>query len=531
MKEVLPINLANLIKTYSYHANISAILLDDKIEEEANVWFSNVKLDHTSEGNVWFERQISEFSSSGEIEVLNNIAITNRTSASCSNGDISSLNKNDDFRYIYSKIEGDSSIEISIDHIKNSGVWSKVGLMFREDISSDSKYVFIFATPSVNGICFQVRDSQCETPKLEYIDKSSFPIRLKIERVKDSVNLYYGRNPHNLKFFKEISFKSKNELYMGLAVCSSEENSYMNWYASDFIQIYCYKDFNMHSIPIDFYVGPHKDEFYSFCPLLNVQKINYSLIGKLDICIIDLIINAIDEGQYIDIELNEFYIPEREAYRKYPRIHSSMIYGYDSENKTFDLVGYTQGNIFGKSKVTFEEFEKALINDKEHELLLIKPHVYRSFSFNIESVKRQLNDYINASDSFSSFVTSRNYDPNMVYGVEVYDYLIKNIITNQIGIRPLNLIYEHKKLMLMRLNYMRKSGLISEDIFELLFPQFKSLMDLAYTTRQQYLKHILAYNIKLIKIIISNLESMKANELEWIPKLIDCLANEAPISN
>lgn len=78
---------------------------------------------------------------------------------------------------------------------------------------------------------------------------------------------------------------------------------------------------------------------------------------------------------------------------------------------------------------------------------------------------------------------------------------------------------------------MRKSGLISEDIFELLFQQFKSLMDLAYTTRQQYLKHILAYNIKLIKIIISNLESMKANELELIPKLIDCLANEAQISN
>ncbi|WP_342478674.1 hypothetical protein NYE24_10990 [Paenibacillus sp. FSL H7-0350] len=146
-------------------------------------------------------------------------------------------------------------------------------------------------------------------------------------------------------------------------------------------------------------------------------------------------------------------------------------------------------------------------------------------------MKRQLNDYINASDSFSSLVTSRNYDPNMVYGVDVYDYLIKNIVTNQIGIRPLNLIYEHKKLMLMRLNYMRKSGLISEDIFELLFQQFKSLMDLAYTTRQQYLKHILAYNIKLIKIIISNLESMKANELELIPKLIDCLANEAQISN
>src|SRR5690606_22246938 len=133
-------------------------------------------------------------------------------------------------------------------------------------------------TPSVNGIVIQKRVKQGEVADYQKVSVSSFPIWLKIERIDNCVNIYCGSKEGEWDYVTSVLFEFSRELCMGLALCSTKENAYLDWYATNYIQMYCYKDFNIHLIPIDFNVGPHKSEFYSFCPYLEVQNLTYSLI-------------------------------------------------------------------------------------------------------------------------------------------------------------------------------------------------------------------------------------------------------------
>ncbi|MEK4250358.1 hypothetical protein [Paenibacillus sp. FSL W7-1287] len=523
MKKKLPINTSNIIKTYSYHAYISSILLDDKMDEEPNVWFSDIKISNNGADNIWYERQITENNSLPEIEFISEVSLVDRNNASCSQGDISALSDKDNFNFIYSKLKDTGSIQVKIDHIKNTGVWSKAGLMLRETIECDSKYVFIFATPSVNGIVIQKRVKQGEVADYQKVSVSSFPIWLKIERIDNCVNIYCGSKEGEWDYVTSVLFEFSRELCMGLALCSTKENAYLDWYATNYIQMYCYKDFNIHLIPIDFNVGPHKSEFYSFCPYLEVQNLTYSLIESLNQNIIDLVIRSIDDGNYIDVQLDEFYVPNRENFGKRYFIHTNMIYGYDNSDKTFDILGYAEGNVFRSSRISYYDFERAFYKGEDSQVTLIKPHNHYSYNFNLSLVKQQLSDYMYAIDSFSCFNINRNVEPNIVHGVEVYDYLIVNLPIRPIDLRPLHLIYEHKKMMLLRLEYFRKNELISEDLFEFLFAEYKSLEKLSLVSRNLQLKNAISPSSKNMDKIINNLKMIKCRELELIPVLINGL--------
>src|SRR5690606_36924395 len=135
----------------------------------------------------------------------------------------------------------------------------------------------------------------------------------------------------------------------------------------------------------------------------------------------------------------------------------------------------------------------------------------------------QLSDYMYAIDSFSCFNINRNVEPNIVHGVEVYDYLIVNLPIRPIDLRPLHLIYEHKKMMLLRLEYFRKNELISEDLFEFLFAEYKSLEKLSLVSRNLQLKNAISPSSKNMDKIINNLKMIKCRELELIPVLINGL--------
>lgn len=526
MRKQLPLNDNHIIKTYSFHAYISSILLDNKLQEPYNVWFSNVRLSDNLLHSNWFEKEIS-------IENDNNYSppevksLFNMNQASCREGDISGGIGNDDFKYLYSQIERDGSIELEIEHIKNTSVWSKGGLMIRESLHADSRYIYIFCTPSVNGVIIQSRDTKGGSSNFEKICSSYFPLRLKIERSGEDVILYCGSEDSGWEFERKITFVFESNAYIGLALCSPEENAYLNWYFSNYIQLYCYKDFSMHGIPLDFNVGMHKDgDFYFHCPYLVAQNIRYSLLERLEkmkINIIEFIICFIDDDNYIDVELDEFYVPDRDAFETLHRAHSNLIFGYDRLNRTFDISGYTSGSIYKSGKITFEQFEKAYIRSFDTKISLLKPHSYYTFTFNIETVKQQLIGFLNSSDTLADLAINRNPQIDIVYGLDVYDYLIQNLLYARNDIRPLYLIYEHKKIMLMRLQYMNRHNIISSDLFDYIYPEYKALEKLALVARNLHLKNIATHSIKYMDKIIESLKIIKNKEKNLVSLLISSI--------
>ena len=187
LKKILPLNSKHSFASYSFHAYISSILLDDLMYEPNSGSFSNFKILSSNNNFQIFHSSIDHISNQlcNNIEIPVNIQTLNEIP--CHVGDVTGVK--DSFNYIYSSIKGDGIAEVKIEYIKNSSVWAKSGLMIRESLDVDSKYVFIFATPSVNGLVIQFREGIGEENSIDFINIETPPISLKLERQGNKIIL------------------------------------------------------------------------------------------------------------------------------------------------------------------------------------------------------------------------------------------------------------------------------------------------------------------------------------------------------
>lgn len=523
--KILPISKESYLTAYPHYLNISSILFDDRMDEPFNLWISDIKTTEAKLNTEWFETEITKCSHINKTENRVKVLLSDLNKISCNEGDITGCY--DSFKYIYTQLNGNGCIEIEIEHFKNTSVWAKAGLMFRENLSSDSRYISILATPSVNGIVIQTRESAGRESQYEYICASHFPTCIKIERIGDCTRLYCGNSFDEWEYIRTIEFQFEFSIYMGIALCSPVNNAYLNWIATNFIQLYCYKDFDTHAIPLNFSTGIYlNDDFYSFCPYLRVQNIKYSLLKKNNINIIEFIISALDDDNYVDVFLNEYFVPQGKGFGEYEYHHGNMIYGYDLQSKTFNIVGYNKHNLIRHSLLSFEQLEHAIIEDGREGwyriglLSIFKLHPYVTFTFNLALMLKQFEDYLNAKNSLEGCSIMENNDPRIVHGIAIYDYLITNISVFQRDIRPLHVIWEHKKIMLLRLKYLKFHGYININDFQFLYSEYSSIERLAMQTRNLQLKNKLQYNNGNIEKIQKNVENIKRKEKDLIPLLI-----------
>ncbi|NQX44393.1 hypothetical protein HQN87_03525 [Paenibacillus tritici] len=525
MRKKLPVSKNSFLTAYPHYVNISSVLFDDRMDEPFNLWISNIKTSESKFNAEWFETEITEYSYSKKVENRVKVILSDLNKISCHEGDLTGCN--DSFKYIHTEMKGDGYIEIEIEHFKNTGVWAKAGLMFRESLCSDSRYISILATPSVNGIIIQTRESAGTESQYEYICASLFPTSMKIERMGDRIHLYCRNLSGKWEYIRTIEFELKSHAFMGISLCSPENNAYLNWIATNFIQLYCFQDFNIHAIPMNYNAGIYlNDDFYSFCPYLRVQNIKYSLLKKNNINITEFIINALDDDNYIDVYLNEYFVPQGKGFGKYEYHHGNMIYGYDLQSRTFNIVGYSEHSVIRHSLLSFQELEDAMIEDGREGwygiglLSIFKLHPYFTYKFNLDLMLQQLEDYINAKNSLESCSLMENYDSRIAHGISVYDYLILNISEFQRDIRPLHVIWEHKKIMLLRLKYLKSHNYLNIKDFEFLYNEYSSIERLAMQTRNLQLKNNLRYDLDNIDRIQKNIEMLKCREKDIIPKLI-----------
>jgi len=67
-------------------------------------------------------------------------------------------------------------------------------------------------------------------------------------------------------------------------------------------------------------------------------------------------------GYYVDIHLDQYYLPKDDEYghESVHFYHDTLVFGYDREQKTFDILGYTP--FFWAETVSFEQFDQAYRN-------------------------------------------------------------------------------------------------------------------------------------------------------------------------
>ena len=311
-----------------------------------------------------------------------------------------------------------------------------------------------------------------------------------------------------------------------LAIVAAHD-AYLPWFYSQHIQVFCPPDFPENlSAKFDFYRHPLSRQ--NPCPLLNTFWLHRSHCTDAYGAITPFLIQQLDEDRYIQLYANEFHIPDRGKYLKTHYTHALLIFGYDLERGDFDILGYNRQGNFAPSKIAFEHLEIAFqrihyLPERMETVGLFAYNPDALFEFDLHLAIDALEDYVFSRNTSERF---RMMAPPIdgLFGIETYRELItrcERCHPSRFDIRPLHILWEHKKCMLGRIRYMETRGHIDpSDGFS---NGYEQIEDMAQIVRMMALKLRASHNTTLLVRLMARLEHLAQCEVNLLGCLLESL--------
>jgi hypothetical protein len=319
-------------------------------------------------------------------------------------------------------------------------------------------------------------------------------------------------------FMKDEPLISTYNYYASITSIFAEEDGIWPWFYSSCIQ-YCYDE--KHDW---FFFENHN--LLDTCEYLERTKISRELASKGWDTVIQLLMDAIDNGNYCYFLINRYYLPGSIDYQKNHGSHEIFVYGYDKEKKIVYYADHLSSGKYIKTTCTFDEMDKAynLIPTDDWIYICMYKKIPRDYDcVNMDYVKKSLECLLEGKPSIETPTGTPWW--NCTYGISIYDILIKKLeISHHLDKRPYHLLWEHKKCMTLRLEYMIKQGLIrpQTDILE----EYTLLEKDYLTLRNIALKYNLSQNEKLRDKLISLVGDYKEREQLAASRLLTVLNGE-----
>lgn len=256
----------------------------------------------------------------------------------------------------------------------------------------------------------------------------------------------------------------------GLLTIASRSAKFQPWIANNFIQMNSW--WSEIGLEVNFYYY----NLFSNCPLVNVQAIHKDTFAAMNVDFIEWLKQSIVRDQYVFITLDSFHIKAyTDFYQKTYRPHTVILYGFNEREQTFDIADHFESK-FATSTASFQEIEDAYASmdpaeqtgDFRDSIALISLKSEVNYSVDIPCVIAGLDEYVNSKNSSRNFAGLMQANGNS-YGLEVTasvaEYYKQLPLRNPpfIDIKPIHLLFEHKKLMENRIQYFMSQRLILDD--------------------------------------------------------------------
>ena len=232
------------------------------------------------------------------------------------------------------------------------------------------------------------------------------------------------------------------------------------------------------------------------------------------------LIENICQGYYISATVNEYYIPNRQSFEKREFYHDILIYGYDLNKNIFYTAGYDKTAHFSTMSCNIDIVLNSILDCLEHKIE--KPHFHFfkpkgiETTFNLEKARTSLINYINCKPN-----KYKVYDG--CYGFDAYNNLTK-IINESVEKNSIirkatfHMLWEHKKLMIERLKFMKKLNI---DFNDSIIQQYHSVVSSSKTVENLYIKYNLNKNQNIIEKINENISNISELEYNLFEQLIN----------
>lgn len=257
-------------------------------------------------------------------------------------------------------------------------------------------------------------------------------------------------------------------------------------------------------LDIHLYYNPSNYNYLFFDEKMNdYLKLNFRNYEDIN-CedgIINFIRKQILSGMYVNIHLDEYYIKQKDFYDNRHYIHENLIYGYNDKLQVFMAYGITKRQMVSCFIISYEEiayaYEKAklfyfcgaqyLDDPNYYPLLLLKPLQTLSYEFTETVMQDKIQQFL--WPKFNEIV-GKDYH---VYGSHVYDSIIDDLTQksdmNFVDYRVFHMLYEHKKCLQSRMEWLVKHGNMSSKGKEV-YERMKTIVQEYNSIRLMYLDGI-----------------------------------------
>lgn len=257
----------------------------------------------------------------------------------------------------------------------------------------------------------------------------------------------------------------------------------LSWLANNYIQLFCLKNLYLANETrkgtLDYYYNEYGDWSLfelSSNPLLQYSLLDYQFLNELiknkNIDIAKLLMDAIDNNQYIYMGIDKFYINYYNQYNKCHSGHHLFINGYNLSQKYFITHDNFKGGKYCERNISFETIKAAFYSLLGNQLLQEEAYVggiafikYKvrnwhqklpnMFSTNLSKIILSIKEYLMYPELCARFNNNYNY----TFGIECYKELENLILIDgftlhtEVDFRAFCCMRDHKKIMVFRFKH------------------------------------------------------------------------------
>jgi hypothetical protein len=314
-----------------------------------------------------------------------------------------------------------------------------------------------------------------------------------------------------------------------------------NWIFSNYVQLRCYNIEEIFTgdemLLADMMPGSSS---LKECPYLITSLITKEQVESYCGNVIDFIIKTIDLDGYVYGVFDEAKILcDSGADYKFP--HELFIFGYDKDTQEFHVGDFTFGEHYSYTTVSFEDVRRGyeIITASEDHMMKDDYKGHRGlyviqkntgalyYGLDVKYVKDTLVEYLEAQDSKNHFRMMRNRFSDTVFGVNVYDAVLKQIGIQlsaddpDFDIRALHLVYDHKVLMIERLKYMMEKGYMEYN--NEILDEYMEVVNNMLTARNLLIKCSITGNVDCLDRFEKYIMTAKEKEIAVLSKVVESL--------
>jgi|GEM_PF-3124925 len=284
-----------------------------------------------------------------------------------------------------------------------------------------------------------------------------------------------------------------------------------HWFASNFIQLRCHHDLpSNRNSNLDFY---HETFFAAYDNQFTIQNIHKDVIAHYSGGVTRFLIDMLEADSYIELMVNESYIPGTSTYLGEDFTHNIFIYGYDQEALTF-YGKFVKDGFFTDARIAFDALQEAFArtNGKavwvNHSKVYTKLHA--TITFDATRFYGFLSDYVHSRSHFRD-------ETVYVFGLNTYNKVLDYFHLLQEGmaesdIRILHSLWEHKRSMRYKMKFLQDAGLLDPGADTV--HRLEELESEAFKLRALHLRTFFSPDSGIYAKIIRRIDELRTKEAE-----------------